>query len=139
VKPGQVEINRSSDAREQRALHGLARNLVNNMVIGVSRGFEKRLNVVGVGYSARIEERKLVLNVGFCQPKVLVIPDGIEVEIPKRTNNMILTGVDKQKVGQFAADIRAIRPPEPYKGKGIRYEDEFVRRKAGKSVIGGAT
>ncbi|MHC5079721.1 MAG: 50S ribosomal protein L6, partial [Planctomycetota bacterium] len=86
----------------------------------------------------RVDGGNVILNVGFCQPKVLPIPQGIEVEMPPRQNTLILTGLDKQKVGQFAADIRRVRPPEPYKGKGIRYEDEFIRRKAGKSIVGGA-
>ena len=135
---GAVRLLRAGETRSLRALHGLVRSLVNNMVTGVHRGFEKRLQVVGVGYTARLDGRTLILNVGFCQPVQMPLPDGIDVEIPKRTNNIILTGVDKQKVGQFAAEVRAVRPPEPYKGKGIRYEDEFIRRKAGKSIVGGA-
>ncbi|MHC4597676.1 MAG: 50S ribosomal protein L6 [Planctomycetota bacterium] len=134
VKKDLATVERGSSSP---ALHGLVRSLIQNMVTGVSEGYERRLTVVGVGYSVRVEEGKVVLNVGFCQPKELEIPESIEVEIPRRTNTLILRGVDKQKIGQFAADIRAVRPPEPYKGKGIRYEDEFVRRKAGKSVVGG--
>ncbi|MHC4778543.1 MAG: 50S ribosomal protein L6 [Planctomycetota bacterium] len=138
VEGGAVSVARRSSSPQQRALHGLVRSLVSNMVMGVSVGYEKRLDVVGVGYSARIEDDKVILNVGYCLPQELQIPKGIEVEIPRRTNTLILRGVDKQQIGQFAADIRKIRPPEPYKGKGIRYIDEFVRRKAGKSVVGGA-
>ncbi len=137
VQAGKAVVKRSSDLRPQRALHGMTRSILNNMVEGVSRGFEKRLNIVGVGYTGRVENGKVILNVGYCQPQVLEIPSGVEVEMPPRTTIMIVRGADKQKVGQFAADIRAVRPPEPYKGKGIRYEKEQVRRKAGKSVVSG--
>ena len=139
IKKDVATVERSSAAPKQRALHGLVRSLINNMVTGVSQGYERRLTVVGVGYSAKVEEGKVILNVGYCLPRKLEIPKGIEVEIPRRTNTLILQGVDKQKIGQFAADLRAVRPPEPYKGKGIRYKDELVRRKAGKSVVGGAS
>jgi large subunit ribosomal protein L6 len=137
TEAGGVRIDRVSDAREHRAFQGLMWSLVNNMVTGVSKGFEKRLDILGVGYSARLDGRTLILNVGFSHPVQIELPEGIELEIPKRTNKMIITGADRQAVGQFAADVRRVRPPEPYKGKGIRYEDEFVRRKAGKSAVGG--
>lgn len=137
VESGAARVRRSADTRPQRSLHGLARALVQNMVTGVTEGFERRLTIVGVGYSARVEGRKLVINIGFCHPVEMEIPEAVEVEVPARTNTIILRGPDKATLGQFAANIRAVRPPEPYKGKGIRYEDEKVRRKAGKSVVGG--
>ncbi len=119
-------------SRETRAYHGLTRALIHNMVRGVTRGYGRNLEIVGVGWNAQLQGQKLVLNVGFCQPVELEIPAGLQVETPKPTN-IAVRGPDKQLVGQFAAAIRAVRPPEPYKGKGIRYEGEYVRKKQGKS------
>lgn len=117
------------------AMHGLYRSLINNMVIGVNRGFEKRLSLVGVGYRAAVSGSKIDLQLGFSHPTSLEIPQGVEVKVEKATT-IIVSGIDKRAVGQFAASIRAIRPPEPYKGKGVRYEDEQVRKKAGKAAKG---
>ncbi|HPF14231.1 MAG: 50S ribosomal protein L6 [Planctomycetes bacterium] len=127
-----VELTGSGPARQARAYHGLTRALVQNMVLGVTQGFEKRLEIVGVGWNAKAAGSKLVLNIGFCHTVDLDMPQGVSVETPAPTK-IVLAGADKQAVGQIAAVIRAVRPPEPYKGKGIRYEGEFVRRKSGKS------
>jgi len=129
---GAVTVEPKSTERLARALHGTTRQLVNNMVMGVSTGFEKKLSIVGVGYNAKVQGQDLVLNIGFCHPVNMPIPAGLAVECPSNTQ-IAVRGVDKQLVGQFSANIRRVRPPEPYKGKGIRYEDEFVRRKAAKS------
>jgi large subunit ribosomal protein L6 len=134
VDDGVLTIARSDDERHTRALHGLSRALVNNMVIGVSTGYSKELKAVGVGYRASLQGSKLELQVGFSHPVRLEAPDGIDFEVPEPTR-IIVSGIDKQQVGQIAADVRAVRPPEPYKGKGIRYIDEHVRRKAGKAGI----
>lgn len=127
-----VTPNGRGGARESRAYHGMTRALINNMVRGVSKGYEKTLEIVGVGWNAQGQGRKLTLNIGFCHPVILDVPEGLEVETPKPTV-ITIRGADKGALGQFAASIRAIRPPEPYKGKGIRNEGEFVRRKQGKS------
>jgi len=127
-----VVPNGKGGAREARAYHGMTRALLGNMVQGVSQGYDKTLEIVGVGWNANAQGKKLVLNIGFCHPVALDVPAGLAVETPTQTVIKI-TGIDKQAVGQFSAKIRAIRPPEPYKGKGIRYKDEYVRRKAGKS------
>jgi len=132
-----LRVTRPSDERKHRALHGLTRSLIANMVRGVSEGFQKRLEIVGVGYNARLQGTDLVLNMGFCHPVTMPAPEGIEVEVPAPTQ-IVIRGSDKQVVGQYAAEIRAVRKPEPYKGKGIRYEGEQVRRKAGKSFSSGA-
>jgi len=126
------------DDRLQRALWGTFRSLVQNNITGVSEGFEKKLEIVGVGYKAEVSPDKLTLNVGYSHPVELEIPEGLEVKVEK--NKILVSGIDRQVVGQFAAQTRAVRKPEPYKGKGIRYEDEVVRRKAGKVVkaVGGA-
>ncbi len=132
VADGRLVVSNASGLREHRKFHGLYRSLLSNIVTGVSEGFTRRLELVGVGYRASVQGKDLVLEVGYSNPKRLPIPDGIKASVEK--NTMIeLWGIDKQKVGQFAADIRAVRPPEPYKGKGIRYEKEHVRRKAGKA------
>ena len=130
---GEVRFSPSDGQRRTRALHGLYRVLVNNMVEGLSKGFEKTLNIVGVGYNAKLQGKKVVLQIGFCHPVELDIPEGIQVEVPNQTT-IVVKGADKQRVGQFAANIRSVRPPEPYKGKGIRYADETVRRKERKSL-----
>jgi len=125
-------VTRPSDAKRHRAMHGLARALVANMVTGVTTGFEKKLEMVGVGYRAQLQGSKLVINIGFSHPVEVDPPQGIEFEVPAVTK-ITVKGIDKQLVGNTAADIRAIRKPEPYKGKGLRYENEAVRRKAGKT------
>ena len=127
-----VQVNRPDDSRENRALHGLTRSLIQNMVDGVVKPFERRLTVVGVGYNASLAGNKLSLQVGFANTVVLEVPEGVNVDVPAATS-VIVRSPDKQAVGQFAANVRSVRPPEPYKGKGIRYENEQVRRKAGKA------
>jgi len=117
-----------------KAFHGLVRSLVNSMVVGVSEGFSKSLKIVGVGYKAQMQGKALLLTIGYSHTVSYAIPDGISIEVPDQ-NTITVTGIDKQLVGQVAADIRRFRGPEPYKGKGIRYSDETVRRKAGKTVV----
>jgi large subunit ribosomal protein L6 len=128
---GQLIVTRPTERGEDRALHGLTRSLVANMVEGVTKGFSKTLEIQGVGYRAALRGTDLELNVGFSHPVVRKAPQGITFEVPA-PNQVVVKGIDKQKVGQVAAEIRAVRPPEPYKGKGIRYEGEYVRRKVGK-------
>ena len=125
-------VSRPDDTRENRALHGLTRSLIQNMVTGVCSPFERRLVIVGVGYNAKVNGNKLALQVGFANTIELDIPASVDCEVPDATR-VIVRSADKQAVGQFAAEIRNVRPPEPYKGKGIRYENEQVRRKAGKA------
>ena len=127
-----INLQRSSDAPTHRSLHGLSRSLVNNMVIGVTDGFKKELDVNGVGYRAVKEGKKLVMNLGFSHQVVVEETDAISIDVPS-PNKVIINGINKQEVGQFAADIRKKRPPEPYKGKGIKYVDELIRRKEGKT------
>lgn len=129
----QVVCTRDSDDSGSRAFHGLTRSLIDNMLIGVSQGYEKRLEIHGVGYLGAIQHNQLELRVGFANEIKKPIPEGLDVSCPDQTH-VVVKGVDKQKVGQFAAEVRAVRKPEPYKGKGIRYEGEFVRRKAGKTA-----
>ena len=128
---GQLLVKRPTERGDDRALHGLTRSLVANMVEGVTKGFEKRLEIQGVGYRATMRGTALELNVGFSHPVVIDAPAGITFEIPAQ-NEIIVKGIDKQLVGEIAAEIRDVRPPEPYKGKGIRYAGEYVRRKVGK-------
>jgi large subunit ribosomal protein L6 len=128
---GMITVTRPSDRGEDRALHGLTRTLVANMVEGVTKGFEKRLEIQGVGYRASLRGTALELNVGFSHSVVKDAPAGITYEVPTQTE-IVVRGIDKQQVGQIAAEIRKVRPPEPYKGKGIRYQGEYVRRKVGK-------
>jgi large subunit ribosomal protein L6 len=128
---GSVIVTRPSDRGDDRALHGLTRSLIANMVEGVTNGFQKRLEIQGVGYRAALRGTDLELNVGFSHPVVLKAPAGITFEVPTPTE-VLVKGIDKQQVGQIAAEVRKVRPPEPYKGKGIRYEGEYVRRKVGK-------
>ena len=128
----EIKVSPKNDSRTARQLHGLSRTLVANMVEGVAKGFEKRLQIIGVGYRAQAQGQKLTLNVGYSQPVEMVMPSGIQVVVEKNTD-VIVTGIDKEVVGNVSAKIRAVRPPEPYKGKGIRYQDEVVRRKAGKT------
>jgi len=131
---GQIVLDRSSDGAA--ALHGTMRALVNNMVVGVSQGYEKRLEVVGVGYQAQMRGPELALIVGYSHPVVLTPPASVTVELPNPTH-ISISGPDKQAVGEFAAKIRRARPPEPYKGKGIKYQEEVIRRKAGKAFVSG--
>jgi large subunit ribosomal protein L6 len=132
VEENVINISRPSEAKEHRALHGTTRAVLANMVEGVSKGFERSLELVGVGYRASKQGNKLVLNVGYSHPVEIEPEAGIEVEVPANTK-VIVRGTDKERVGALAANIRDVRPPEPYKGKGIRYEGEFVRRKEGKT------
>jgi large subunit ribosomal protein L6 len=131
-----VRVTRPDDERQNRALHGLTRSLIANMVEGVTKGFEKRLKIEGIGYQARLDKKALVLTVGYANAITLAPPEGVTVELSDPTT-IIVRGADKQKVGQYAAEVRASRKPEPYKGKGIRYEKEQVRRKEGKSFTSG--
>jgi large subunit ribosomal protein L6 len=129
-----VHVTRPNDLKENRALHGLTRTLLNNMVIGVSEGYKKELEINGVGYRAAKQGKQLVLNVGFSHQVTMDEVDGITIEVPA-PNKIIISGPDKQQVGQFAAEVREKRPPEPYKGKGIKYIDEVIRRKVGKTGV----
>ena len=131
-----ILVARPDDLRQNRALHGLTRSLINNMVSGVVNYFEKRLEIVGVGYTAILDKNILNLSVGYANTVRLPVPDGVVCESPD-TTHVIVKSADKQAVGQFAADIRSVRPPEPYKGKGLRYQNEQVRRKAGKAFASG--
>ncbi len=139
--PGEIKVKqednqliaeRPNDSKHNRAFHGLTRALLNNMVQGVTTGFERRLELVGVGYRAQLQGKKLVINIGFSHPVEIDPPTGIEFEVPSATR-ITVRGIDKQLVGNTAAHIRAVRKPEPYKGKGIKYENEVIRRKAGKA------
>ena len=132
VDAGVIHVTRPDDEKQTRSLHGLTRTLVANMVTGVTTGFSKTLEVNGVGYRASKEGKKLVLNIGYSHQVDVEEIDGITIDVPN-PNTVVVNGIDKQVVGQFAADIRAKRPPEPYKGKGIKYSDEVVRRKVGKT------
>ena len=132
VGAGVINVTRPDDSKQNRSLHGLTRTLVNNMVVGVTDGFSKTLEVNGVGYRAAKEGKKLVLNIGYSHQVDIEEIDGITIDVPN-PNTVVINGIDKQKVGQFAADVRNKRPPEPYKGKGIKYADEVIRRKEGKT------
>jgi large subunit ribosomal protein L6 len=132
LENGVVTVSRPNDLKENRALHGLTRTLINNMIVGVTEGFKKELDVNGVGYRVAKEGNKLVMNLGFSHQVIMEEKEGISIEVPG-PNKIIISGADKQKVGQFAAEVREKRPPEPYKGKGIKYVDEVIRRKAGKT------
>src|SRR5262249_8720392 len=127
-----VQVTRGDDERFSRSLHGLTRSLIANMVEGVTKGYEKRLKIEGIGYQARMEGKAVVLTVGYANAIKMTPPPGVTVAVPDPTT-IVITGADKQQVGEFAAEVRHARPPEPYKGKGIRYENEVVRRKEGKS------
>mgnify|MGYP002732485400 FL=1 len=132
VEDNIVVVNRPSDAKLHRSLHGTTRAIISNMVEGVSKGFERNLELIGVGYRAQKQGKKLVLNVGYSHPVEIEPEEGIEIEVPANTK-ISIKGTDKERVGALAANIRDVRPPEPYKGKGIRYEGEHVRRKEGKT------
>jgi len=133
VSETEIVVERPSDGGFHRSLHGLTRSLIQNMVTGLTDGYEKRLEIVGVGYRAELKGKALVLLLGFSHPIYFKPPEGITIEVPEPTK-ISVKGVEKQLVGQVAAKIRSFRPPEPYKGKGVRYEDEYVRRKAGKAT-----
>ncbi|MDF2854161.1 MAG: rplF [Neobacillus sp.] len=132
VEENTLTVTRPSDSKEHRALHGTTRAVIANMVEGVSAGFERKLELIGVGYRAQKQGTKLVLNVGYSHPVEFNPEAGLEIEVPTNTK-ITIKGIDKERVGALAANIRQVRPPEPYKGKGIRYEGEFVRRKEGKT------
>ena len=132
VEDGRLVFDRPKDTKNLRALQGLARSLANNMVVGVSQGFTKLLEIEGVGYRADVKGKVLNLLLGFSHPVEMQIPEGLKVAVEQNTK-LRIDGADKQSVGQFAADVRALRPPEPYKGKGVRYADEHIRRKVGKA------
>lgn len=132
VEDSVLTVRRPSDQKHHRALHGLTRTLLNNMVTGVTSGFQKSLELVGVGYRVQAQGNKLILTVGYSQPVELQAPKGIEVEV-QGANKILIKGIDKELVGEFAAQVRKVRPPEPYKGKGIRYEGERIWRKEGKA------
>ena len=130
---GAIVVERPTDQPTHRALHGTTRSVINNMVVGVSQGFERILEIEGVGYRAEVNGDNLVLNVGYSHPVVFEPPEGISFDVDMRLRQIKVSGYDKQAVGQVAADIRKVRPPEPYKGKGIRYQGEYIRRKPGKA------
>ena len=129
---GVLHVSRPDDTQSNRALHGLTRSLVNDMVVGVTNGFEKKLEINGVGYRAAKEGKNLVMNLGFSHQIIMSENDDIQIDVPD-ANHIVIKGIDKQKVGQFAAEVRGKRPPEPYKGKGIKYDYEVIRRKEGKT------
>ena len=133
VEDGNVIVERPDDSREAKSLHGLTRTLIHNMIVGVSEGYAKKLELVGVGYRAALKGTDLELQLGFSHPVVVPAPENITFEVPSQTE-IIVKGISKEQVGQVAANIRAWRKPEPYKGKGIRYEGEYVRRKLGKAA-----
>ncbi len=133
VKENEILLTRQTDSKQDKALHGTWRALLNNMMKGVSEGFQRKLEIVGVGYKAESKGKKLQLTLGYSHPIIFEPPAGIKLETPVPTN-IVITGIDKQLVGQVAAKLRSFRPPEPYKGKGIKYEGEYIRRKAGKAA-----
>ena len=135
VKGAEIEVTRPDDKKENRSLHGLTRTLINNMVVGVTEGYKKELQVNGVGYRVQKQGNKCVMNLGYSHQVIVEDTDDIKLEVPD-PNKIIVVGIDKQKVGQFAAEIREKRPPEPYKGKGIKYAHEVIRRKEGKAGKG---
>ncbi|MBZ0268599.1 50S ribosomal protein L6 [bacterium] len=135
IGDGEITVIRPTEGKMHRSLHGLTRTLIHSAVLGVSKGFDKTLEIIGVGYRAEMKGKDLVVHVGYSHPHTMVPPEGISFEVPEPTK-IIVKGADKQAVGQVAANIRSLRPPEPYKGKGIRYQGEHVRRKAGKAAAG---
>ena len=132
VEGGEVKVSRPNDLKREKSMHGLTRTLIHNMVVGVSEGFTKTLEINGVGYRAAKEGNKLTLSLGYSHPVIMIDPEGIE-SVCETANKIVIKGIDKEKVGQYAAEIRGKRGPEPYKGKGIKYADEFIRRKVGKA------
>ena len=139
VNEGEIKVVRPNDERLNRSLHGLTRTLIHNMVIGVTEGYSKTLNVVGVGYKVELKGDNLVLQLGFSHPINFPIPEGIEFQVDSKKNTITVNGIDKEKVGQTSANIREFRPPEPYKGKGVMYSNERIKRKAGKAAVGTGT
>ena len=137
IEDGVLTVERPDDGRENRSQHGLARTLIDNMITGVTKGYEKKLVIVGVGYSAAKQGKKLVLKLGYSHPIELEDPEGITTEAPD-ANTVVIKGIDKAQVGNYAADIRAWRPPEPYKGKGVLYDGEIVHKKEGKAGVASA-
>ncbi len=135
IKGDEITVTRPDDAKENRSLHGLTRTLIHNMVVGVTEGYKKELEVNGVGYRVQKQGNKCVMNLGFSHQVIVEDTEDIKIEVPD-PNKIIIVGIDKQKVGQFAAEVREKRPPEPYKGKGIKYVDEVIRRKEGKAGKG---
>ena len=136
IEDGVLTVKRANDEKEARSLHGLTRTLINNMVVGVTQGYQKKLELVGVGYRAQVKGGDLEMSLGYSHPVVVKAVEGIEFECPSQTE-ILVKGINKQQVGQVTADIRRWRPPEPYKGKGIRYEGEHIRRKLGKAASAG--
>ena len=135
IAEGQALVHREGEHKQAKSAHGLMRSLIANMVTGVTDGFSKTLDIIGVGYRAEVSGRKVKLSVGYSHPVVLPVPEGLEVSADSQTR-LVVRGADKQRVGQFASEIREVRPPEPYKGKGIRYANERIRRKVGKAGVG---
>jgi len=135
VKDGAVVVTRKSDSKQAKACHGLYRNLVNNMVIGVSEGFKKALIITGVGYRAEVQGKVLVLSLGYSTDFAVAIPEGLSVAVEANAQKVVVSGSDRALVGKFASEVRGLRLPEPYKGKGIRYEDEKIRKKVGKTGV----
>lgn len=133
IEDGEVRVARQGDSVPEKARHGLARALLANAILGVTEGFSKKLEIVGVGYRGEVKGREAHFQLGYSHPIVFPIPQGIEMEIDPKANKISISGVDRQKVGQVAAEIRSLRPPDPYKAKGIRYSDEIIRRKEGKA------
>jgi large subunit ribosomal protein L6 len=136
IKDGTIDVQRKNESKFAKAMHGTTRSLISNMVDGVTKGFQKTLDIVGVGWQGKVQGRKLVLQLGYCHTVDMEMPEGVTAALPN-PQRIEVTGIDKQAVGEFAARIRAARKPEPYKGKGVRYHDERVIRKAGKSFVGG--
>jgi len=136
IKEKEVLVNRPSNTKFHKSLHGLSRSLLANMIKGVSKGFQKSLEIIGVGYKANLKGDKLILSLGFSHPIEFSVPEGIEVKVEKATQ-ITISGADKGLVGEIASDIRALKPPEPYKGKGIRYKGEYIKRKVGKAAVTG--
>ncbi len=132
IEDNQIIVTRPNDLKRSKALHGLTRTLINNMVVGVTQGYQKTLEINGTGYRAAKENNRLTLNLGYSHPVIMFDPEGITTTV-EGTNKIVVSGIDKEKVGQFAAEIRTKRPPEPYKGKGIKYQNETILRKAGKA------
>lgn len=133
ISDNEINIARPNDQKEFRSLHGTTRSLIDNMIVGVTKGFEKELEIIGVGYRAALQGKKLVIGAGYSHPVEIEAEEDMEFEVPKNTQ-VIVKGIDKERVGAVAANIRAVRSPEPYKGKGIRYKNEYVRRKEGKTA-----
>lgn len=136
IENNEIVVTRPNDEKLNKSLHGLTRTIIANMVDGVNKGFSKELEINGIGYRAAMQGKDLVMNIGFSHQVIMAQPEGLKIEVPA-PNKIVISGPDKQQVGQFAAEVREKRPPEPYKGKGIRYADEYVRRKEGKAGKGG--